>query len=76
MTQEAPLGTTDCLERESPGVHDHVHGTVEAVMAIGLGGSIVAKANLKGGDREAEIVANIEAKEAAGGLGVMTPEPL
>lgn len=76
MTQYAPLGITDCLERESPGAHSPVHGTVEAVTAIGLGGSIVAKANLKGDDREAEIVANIGAKEAAGGPGLMTPGAL
>lgn len=45
-------------------------------MAIGLEGSTVAKANLKGDDREAETVANIGAKEAAEGPGLMTPEPL
>lgn len=76
MTQYAPLGITGCLERESPGVHNPVHKTVEVVMAISLGGSIVAKANLKRDDQEAEIVANIGAKEAAGDRGLMTPEPL
>lgn len=45
-------------------------------MAIGLGGNTTAKANLKGDDREAEIVANIEAKEAAEGPGLMIAEPL
>ena len=45
-------------------------------MAIGLGGSIVAGANLKGDSREAEIGANIGAKEAGGDQGLMTPESL
>ncbi|KAJ7417521.1 E3 ubiquitin-protein ligase Topors [Willisornis vidua] len=65
-----------CLERESPEAHSPVHRTVEAVMAIGLEGSTVAKANLKRDDREAERAANIGAKEAAEGQGLMTTEPL
>lgn len=76
MTQSAPLGITDCLERESPGAHSPVHGTVMAVMGIGLGGSVIAKARLKGDDQEAEIVANAEAKEAAGGQGLVKAKPL
>lgn len=76
MTQYAPLGITDFLKRESPEAHSPVHGTVEAVMAIGLEGSTVAKASLKGEDQEADIVANIGAKEATEGQGHMTPEPL
>lgn len=76
MTQFALLGITDCLKRESPEVHSPVHGTVEAVTAVTLEESIVAKANLKGDDQEAEIVANTGVKEAAEGQGLMTPEPL
>jgi len=70
------LGVTYCLERGGPGPHSPVHGTVEAVIAISLGGSIIAKAILKGDNREAEIVANIGARKAAGGRGLMTPEYL
>lgn len=76
VIQYAPLGITDCLKRESLEAHSPVHGTVEAAMAIGLEGSTVAKVNLKRDDREAEIVANIGAKEAAEDQGLMTPEPL
>lgn len=76
MTRYAPHGITDCLKRESLEAHSPVHGTVEAVTAIGLEGNTIAKANLKGDDQEAEIVANIGAKEAAEDRGLMTPEPL
>lgn len=76
MTQYAPLGITDRLERESPGAHNPIHGTVMAVMGIGLGGTIMAKAKLKGDDQEAEIVANVETKEAAGGQELMKAKSL
>lgn len=75
MTQYAPLGIIDCLKRQSPEAHSPVHGTVEAVMAVGLEGSTIAKANLKGDDQEVEIVASTGVKEAAEGQGLMTPEP-
>lgn len=75
MTQYASLGIMDCLKREIPEAHSPVHGRVEAVKAIGLGGSTVVKVNLKGDDREAEIVANTGAKEAEG-QGLRTAEPL